>query len=313
LDNNGHGEAADAQMSCMMAPGFGHPNLAEWGDQQHESRGFELARRSSELLPFDDVSRRLGLLGQHYVGIRPIPIERIVGSVDRSRDFDRQFRPTKWHLRTRLQGLRHALPEVADFPPISVLEVGGVYFVSDGHKRVAIARERDAASLDAEVVRLETSYDLPVDVDIRQLIHTEQQRLFMDKSGLDRARPEAVIEFSRPEGYPELLEVIKVHGYDMMHEQGELLDASDIASDWYDNVYLPACEALHREKLPQAYSYKTKADLFLWVYKLRRRLLVSDPSADFPEAARETRSERVSRRTRREARRERRSPLRRRG
>jgi hypothetical protein len=267
--------------------------------------------RSNELLPFDDVSRRLGLVGQRYVGIRAVPIDRIVGSVDRFEDFDRQFRPKKWHFRARLHGLRDALPEVGDFSPISVFEVGGVYFVSDGHKRVAVARERGAASLDAEVVRLDTSYDLPLDLDIRQLIHTEQQRLFMEKSGLGRARPDAIFEFSRPEGYPELLEVLKVHGYDMMREKKELLDPSDIAADWYDNVYLPACEAVHREKLPQAYSYKTKAELFLWVYKLRRRLLVSDSSANFLEAARETRSERISRRTRREAKRERRSPLRR--
>jgi hypothetical protein len=267
---------------------------------------------SRELLPFDDVSQRLGLVGQHYVGIRAIPVDRIVGSVDRSAEFDRRFRPKKWHLRFRLQALRNALPEVANFPPISVFDVGGVYFVSDGHKRVAIARERDAASVDAEVIRLDTSYDLPSDVDIRQLIHTEQQRLFMEKSGLGRARPNVVIEFSRPEGYPELLEVLKAHGYDMMREKGELLDPSDVAADWYDNVYLPACEAVHREKLPQAYSYKTKADLFLWVYKLRRKLLVSDSSADFSEAARETRSERISRKTRREVKREQRSPLRRR-
>jgi hypothetical protein len=117
--------------------------------------------------------------------------------------------------------------------------------VSDGHKRVAIARERAAASMDAEVVRLDTSYELPVDVDIRQLIHTEQQRLFMDHSGLGRARPDAVIEFSRPEGYPELLEVVKAYGHDLMRERAELLDPSDIAAAWYDKVYLPACEAIH--------------------------------------------------------------------
>jgi hypothetical protein len=30
------------------------------------------------------------------------------------------------------------------FPPIEVVEVGGLYFVSDGHHRVALARERGA-------------------------------------------------------------------------------------------------------------------------------------------------------------------------
>jgi hypothetical protein len=49
---------------------------------------------AGELLPFDDVSRRLGMVGQRYVGIRAIPIHRIVGSVDRSQEFDRRSDPS---------------------------------------------------------------------------------------------------------------------------------------------------------------------------------------------------------------------------
>jgi hypothetical protein len=110
---------------------------------------------------------------QRYVGIRVIPIERIVGSVDRSQDFDRRFRPNRSHLRTRLQGLRHAFAGGGGLSAHLGLEVGGVYFVSDGHKRVAVARERNAPRRWTPRFRLDTSYDLPLDVDIRQLIHTE--------------------------------------------------------------------------------------------------------------------------------------------
>ena len=40
----------------------------------------------------------------------------------------------------RLASVRRAFPDGA-FPPISVFEIGGSSFVSDGHKRVAVARE----------------------------------------------------------------------------------------------------------------------------------------------------------------------------
>jgi hypothetical protein len=43
------------------------------------------------LLPFDETRRRLRVVGRSYVGLREIPVERIVGSVDRARDFDRDF------------------------------------------------------------------------------------------------------------------------------------------------------------------------------------------------------------------------------
>jgi hypothetical protein len=70
------------------------------------------------------------------------------------------------------------------------------------------------------VTRLHTNYALPPDVDVARLVHTEQQRLLMEESGLARSRPDAVIEFARPRGYPEMLEVIKAHGYDLARRLG---------------------------------------------------------------------------------------------
>src|SRR5438067_2978173 len=153
------------------------------------------------LLPFDEVRRRLKIVGQSYGGIREIPVERIVGSVDRSADFDRDFKTGR--SRSRLAALRGAFPD-GDMPAIEVYEVGGLFFVSDGHHRVALARERGAMFIDAEVTRLQTSYALPPDVDVARLLHTEQQRRLLEESGLASSRPDAVrIEFARPRGYAE--------------------------------------------------------------------------------------------------------------
>lgn len=60
------------------------------------------------LLPLRDVRTHLRVLGEHYVGLQEIPVERIVGSVNRSVDFDRFFRTGKRHLRKRLDALREA-------------------------------------------------------------------------------------------------------------------------------------------------------------------------------------------------------------
>jgi hypothetical protein len=262
------------------------------------------------LIPLDDVSGRLGLKGQSYVGVRPIPIERIIGTVDRYEDFDRDFRPRRGHLGQRLASVSGAFP-AGDFPPISVFEIGGSYFVSDGHKRVAVARQTGMASIDAEVIRLETGYEFPPDVDIAQLIHTEQHRLFMEQTGLELVRPAARIEFSRPQGYPELLELVKAHGFDLMQQAGSWLEPHEVAQRWYDDVYLPGVAALHGEELPADHEYKTEADLFLCIYGKRRDLLVKDASADFAAAARTARGGRVSRRFKRHLLREKRTPLRR--
>lgn len=265
-----------------------------------------------DLLPLDETRRRLRIVAQSYAGVRPIPVERIVGSLDRSSDFDRDFRPRRPASRARLASLRRAFPD-GQMPPIEVHECGGAYFVADGHHRVALARERGMDYLDAEVTRLETNYEVGPDTDVRALVHTEQQRLLLEESGLARARPEAAIEFSRPGGYPELLELVKAHGYDMARRLQRLPSPEEVAGDWYDTVYLPGVRALRREALPEMYAYKTDADLFLWVYQRLRALRALDPQAGFDDAARDARAERVGRSFRRAFLREKSAPLPRRG
>lgn len=251
------------------------------------------------LLPLDEIRRRLQITGQSYAGLREVPLDRIVGSVDRSADFGRDFGTRRLLSGPRMAALRAAFPD-GDMPPVELYEVGGLFFVSDGHHRVALARERGAEFVDADVTLLHTNYELPPEVDVAQLVHTEQQRVLMQESGLARARPEAAIEFARPRGYPELLEVIKAHGFDLAQDRGGALPpAEEIAADWYDRVYLPGLAAVRRAGLVEAHPYKTEADLFLWVYERRRDLRVFDPSADWDAAAAYAAREGVGRRDRR--------------
>ena len=262
-----------------------------------------------ELLPLDEVRSRLRIVAQSYLGIHAIPVERIVGSLDRSQDFTRDFRPRRPASKARLQRLRDAFPH-GDMPPIEVMEAGGAYFVADGHHRVALARERGTEFVDAEVVRLTTNYEIPPDVDACALVHTEQQRRLMEESGLARARPDLVIEFALPRGYAELLETIKAHGHDLARAgDGVLPPAEEVAADWHDAVWAPGVAALRDAGLPEAFPYKTEADLFLWVYERRRDLRAFHAGAGFDDAARLALDEGVGRRLARELRRETARPL----
>jgi hypothetical protein len=85
-----------------------------------------------------------------------------MGTLDRSRDFDRRFHPVRPEQQQRLDTRRRAFPN-DDFPPIVVYDIGGAYFVSDGHHRVALVHERGILEVDAEVTRIQTRYELPPD------------------------------------------------------------------------------------------------------------------------------------------------------
>ena len=203
---------------------------------------------NESLLPLRDVKRHLRVLGERFVGMREIPTDAIVGSVDRSVDFDRFFRTRRRDLKKRIDGLREAFRD-RPMPPITVYEAGGLYFVVDGHHRVALARQQGAPLMDAEVTQIETSHRLHPDVDILELIHTEQHRRFKDRTGLHDVAPDAVVEFSRPLGYGELLQVIEAHAYGLSQQRGSLVHMAEATRDWYDTSWLPALEAIESSGL----------------------------------------------------------------
>src|SRR5215203_3574158 len=263
-------------------------------------------------LQLAEVTDRLRIRGQHYAGVKPIPVERIIGTVDRSVDFDRLFRPRRSALLQRLQSLRNAFPD-GMVPAITAYEVGGMYFVVDGHHRVALAHELQMEYLDADVTALTTSHALTSDVDVRQLIHTEQHRIFTERSGLLVRHPEARILFSRPSGYAQILDLVEAHAYEMSVRAGELVPLEEATADWYETEYLLAIAAVHEAELPQAYEHTTKGDIYLWVQAKRRELRTTNRTATWADAALAARREGVSRREQRALKRERRRPLRRRG
>jgi hypothetical protein len=241
------------------------------GHQGIVARGSGLLgkRRASELLVLGEAEQRLQPFHRHYVGVRSIPVAQVIGTDSRASDFDRDFHPRRRDVHTRMHRVDQAFPD-GDFPPIVAYQLGDAYFVIDGHHRVAVARRRGVEMIDAEVTELVARWHLDADADIVELIHAEQQRIFMHDSGLEHTRPDVRIAFSRPAGYLELLENVQIHGYHLMVEQGRSPDPGMIAADWYERVYLPTVEAIRREGLADADPEATDGDLFLQAYRRRR-------------------------------------------
>ena len=240
----------------------------------------------SALLSFDQAARRLHVTNRSFVGIRAIPISLIIGSVDRSHDLDRHFRGRHGLSSSRLASLRAAVDD-GELPAIQVFQVGDAYFVEDGHHRLALAIERHREFIDAQVTRLETSYEVGPDVDVCRLVHTERQRELLETSGLSHARPSADVEFTLLEGYAEAGETIRAHGYALARARNSLPSVEVVAASWYDEVYLPAVEAARHAGLPKLYASwrSTDGDLFLWLYQIRRDLRALDDAADYAAAA----------------------------
>src|ERR671916_1970560 len=60
------------------------------------------------ILPFEEVVASLGRRGERRLGLETIPLDSIVGTVDRGREFDRGFRPTSSRPRGRFERIATA-------------------------------------------------------------------------------------------------------------------------------------------------------------------------------------------------------------
>jgi hypothetical protein len=112
---------------------------------------------SNELLCFEDLRRKLGVVGGVRVGRREIRVEQIVGSVGRSSEFDRVFLPTKTSVGERWKRIDRAFHRGEELPPVSLYKIGDSYFVADGNHRVSVARYHGVEWTDAEVTEFHTS------------------------------------------------------------------------------------------------------------------------------------------------------------
>jgi hypothetical protein len=251
--------------------------------------------KPDDLLALDETMRRLRPFERAYLGVRPIPLDSVVGTDSRASDFDRAFLPRRADMGARWHRVERAFRDAA-FPPIVVYKLGDAYFVLDGHHRVAIARQRGMHSIDADVTELRARWRLSPETDVIELIHAEQERIFFEESGLDRVRPGLAVRLSRPVGYIELLETIQLHGYHAMLAAGRTLDRTEIVAAWLEQVYEPAVDAIRREELARAFPGATEADLFLHVWTHRRELIPDCGCRPLEHAAREVARDRRGRR-----------------
>lgn len=228
--------------------------------------------RWNALLSYDQVKEKLHIGGPIYRGVRTVEVAKIVGSVNRYRDFDRAFLPTSNRLGPRWQRVDRAFYEDVSLPPVVLYKVGDVYFVVDGHHRVSVAREQGQEFIEAEVRECRVKVPVGPDLEPEDLEILGAKVEFLERTRLDRLRPEARIELTVPDGYSRMLEHIAVHRYFMGLEQRRDIPEEEAVVHWYDTVYLPIVKVIRERGVLEEFPGRTEADLYLWVLDRQRFL-----------------------------------------
>jgi hypothetical protein len=223
---------------------------ARRGQHLHRLAGI-LRRESGDLaliLPFEEVLDALGRAGERYEGLRSIPIDAIVGTVDRTREFDRAFRPTSGRVRGRWERIAAAMRRGEALPPISVYRIGELYFVRDGHHRVSVARALGHESIDGYVTEVRTRVGADRTVTMADLPVKAHERLFFERVPLP---PQARADIQLQDGweYGDLAESIEAWGFRVMQDRGDLLSREEVARLWLEEEYRPVVAMLHEAGL----------------------------------------------------------------
>ncbi len=220
---------------------------------------------STALLPFDAVKEKLRLGGQVYRGMQTVPVDRIVGSVGRYQDFDNAFLPTQDATKDRWKSIGRAFYQDISLPPVSLYQVGDAYFVLDGNHRVSVAREQGQAYIDAEVTEVQVRVPVGPDLRLEDLEILGERVAFLERTHMDKIRPDANIQFTIAGGFDRLVEHIAVHRYYMGLERKRDIPEDEAVAHWYDTVYLPVVREVREHDILKEFPGRTESDLYLWI------------------------------------------------
>ncbi len=229
------------------------------------------------MLSFDEVVDALGRVGERDRGTMPIAIASIAGTVDRRKEFDREFRPTSSRARARFERIAEASRRGVSLPPIDVYRIGELQFVRDGHHRVAVARAQGRETIDAHVVEVITRVVADESIKLSDLPLKSHERLFHERVPLPpdaRAR----IELSDPMQFGTLAEGVEAWGYRLSQHDERYFDRPQTALRWFHEEYVPVVAILREAELIGR--RETETDAYLRLSGERYRIMRTQQWSD---------------------------------
>lgn len=203
-----------------------------------------------------------------YIGMQVVPINKIIGSEGRYKDFDNQFFPKRSVVKERWEHVDEAIIKDIVLPPIKVYELGGLYFVRDGNHRVSVAKAKGVEFIDAEVISLQTEIRLsPVRTlqgMIKQIIAYEKRNFYMETNFGDITEYWC-LDFSTAGQYDKIYEHILTHKYFINQSKTEEISMEEAIRSWYETVYMPVVNSIEKCNIMKYFKNHTVSDLYMFI------------------------------------------------
>ena len=183
-----------------------------------------------------------------------VPLEQIVGSVGRYKDFDNKFQPKQHLPPERLQTIKNLIRQGKPLTPVKLYQIKDQYFVLDGNHRIAAAKEFGWRSIDAQILEF-----IPSSSTLENVLYREKAE-FEEKTGL----PET-IKLTEIGQYAYLLKQIAEHKDFLQQEPGQSVKFTEAARDWFQTIYRPLSAIIKQGGLIASFPDRTLADLYTYI------------------------------------------------
>lgn len=191
----------------------------------------------------DDALEALGHDGSMGWRVADVALANVVGTVTRPFDFDQDFRLVNRTLRDRWERLARAMESGTEPPPVELMQLGELYFVSDGHHRVSVARALGRRVITARVHRICTIAYAMCCLRSAHLASKAAERAFLERVPL----PEEVREelwLDEPTEWMRLADAAEAWGLRWSRARGQPPDRCELADTWWTEEVVPMLDRL---------------------------------------------------------------------
>lgn len=204
---------------------------------------------------FEAEKARLHLCEARDLGVMPVEVAKITGSLGRWRDFDARFRLKNMSTRQRYIVIRQKMREGYLFPPVSLYKVHDHYYVADGNHRVAAAKELGVAFIDAHVQEYFPASGKN-DVDA---IYWRERSVFEMSTACTS------VNFTNPDSYRRMLSHLAAFRTHESERLGYDLGLPEALQIWLTEIDAPIRALVRSEGLPGRFPDRTEDDLVFYM------------------------------------------------
>lgn len=209
-------------------------------------------KKQENLKSFAEVQKEENAYNSVNLGIKEIPLGKIVGSVEKYSYFDKNFVPKNNIVKQRWISIYTAYMVETMLPPVILYKIKDDYYVYDGNHRVSVAKFLNFASIEAEVEEF-----LPTK-DTKDKVIYREHMFFEKETGIEE------IILSEPIKYKYLREEIESYTNLLSKRRNKEFTLKEGAAKWYKEVFLPIKVLLEENNIEESQK-KNINDIFMFL------------------------------------------------